>query len=144
VVITSPDSHIRADLKFYSMGDGPYYMLYRPFHLCSIETPQAVAEAVIYGESVLKPKGVFSEVISTAKRDLQPGHKMDGIGGYDFFGRIYRADEAQAAKAIPMGLTPGGRVLKDIRQGELLTTDNFAPDTSTLVYKLRQLQEAAL
>ncbi|MGL4651659.1 MAG: NAD(P)H-dependent oxidoreductase, partial [Caldilineaceae bacterium] len=54
-VVTSDDPHIRADLKFYSMGDGPYYQLYRPFHLCSIETPQAVAEAVIYGESVLKP-----------------------------------------------------------------------------------------
>ena len=48
---------MRADLKFYSMGNGPYYTLYRPFHLCSIETPQAVAEAVIYGESVLEAAG---------------------------------------------------------------------------------------
>ena len=54
VIVTTDDPHIRADLKFYAMGDGPYYQLYRPFHLCSIETPQAVAEAVIYGESVLE------------------------------------------------------------------------------------------
>jgi predicted homoserine dehydrogenase-like protein len=40
-----------------------------------------------------------------------------------------------------MGLTPGGRVTQDVARGELLTTDNFAPDTTQLVYKLRQMQE---
>ena len=41
-----------------------------------------------------------------------------------------------------MGLTPGGRVLQDIGRDELLTTENFAPDTTSLVYKLRQLQDS--
>ncbi|HRW49385.1 MAG TPA: SAF domain-containing protein [Caldilinea sp.] len=143
-IITSADAHIRADLKFYAMGDGPYYTLYRPFHLCSIETPQAVAEAVIYGEAVLKPQRMVAELVSVAKRDLKAGQKVDGIGGYDFFSRIYTAEEAGALHGIPMGLTPGGRVTKDIGRGELLTADNFAPDTTQLVYKLRQLQESLL
>ena len=52
-IIATDDPRIVEDLKFYSMGDGPYYTLYRPYHLCSIETPLAVAEAVIYGESTL-------------------------------------------------------------------------------------------
>lgn len=140
-IISTPDAHIRADLKFYAMGDGPYYTLYRPFHLCSIETPQAIAEAVIYGEAVLKPQRMVAELVSVAKRDLKAGQKVDGIGGYDFFSRIYSAEDARALHGMPMGLTPGGRVLKDIARGELLTTDNFAPDTTQLVYKLRQLQE---
>lgn len=142
VIVTSDDPHTRADMKFYSMGDGPYYTLYRPFHLCSIETPQAVAEAVIYGEAVLKPKGLVAELVSVAKRDLKAGQKVDGIGGFDFFSRIYTAPDAKALGGIPMGLTPGGRVIKDIARGELLTYDNFAPDTTQLVYKLRQLQES--
>lgn len=141
VIITADDLHIRADLKFYAMGDGPYYTLYRPFHLCSIETPQAVAEAVIYGESVLKPMALVAELVSVAKRDLKVGQKVDGIGGYDFFSRIYTVEEARALHGVPMGLTPGGRVLKDIGRGELITTDNFAPDTTQLVYKLRQMQD---
>ena len=41
-----------------------------------------------------------------------------------------------------MGLTPGGRVLQDIGRDELLTTANFAPDTTSLVYKLRQMQDS--
>ncbi|HAJ36597.1 MAG TPA: hypothetical protein DCL15_12995 [Chloroflexi bacterium] len=143
-IVATPDPHIRADLKFYAMGDGPYYTLYRPFHLCSIETPQAVAEAVIYGEAVLKPQRMVAELVSVAKRDLKAGQKVDGIGGFDFFSRIYTMEEARSLHGIPMGLTPGGRVLKDIARGELLTTDNFAPDTTQLVYKLRQLQESLL
>ncbi len=139
-IVTSDDPHIRADLKFYSMGDGPYYRLYRPFHLCSIETPQAVAEAVIYGESVLKPMAMVSEVISVAKRDLKAGERLGGIGSADFFSRIYTCEDAASLHAIPMGLTAGGCVTRDIARGALLTTENFSPDTSTLVYKLRQLQ----
>ncbi len=143
-IIATPDPHIRADLKFYSMGDGPYYTLYRPFHLCSIETPQAVAEAVIYGEAVLKPQRMVAELVSVAKRDLKAGQKVDGIGGYDFFSRIYTRQDAQALRGIPMGLTAGGRVLKDIAKGELLTEENFAPDAGTLIHTLRKMQESLL
>ena len=139
-VISSPDAHIRADLKFYSMGDGPYYTLYRPFHLCSIETPQAVAEAVIYGEAVLKPQRMVAELVSVAKRDLKAGERVGGIGSADFFSRVYMREEAQALHGIPMGLTAGGHVTRDIGRGGLLTEENFAPDTSSLVYTLRQMQ----
>jgi predicted homoserine dehydrogenase-like protein len=143
-VVTTPDPHIRADLKFYSMGDGPYYTLYRPYHLCSIETPQAVAEAVIYGEAVLKPQQMVTEVVSVAKRNLRAGEVVGGIGSADFFGRVYTREEAQALRGVPMGLTPGGRVLQDIARGELLTQENFAPDANALIYTLRQMQERLL
>jgi predicted homoserine dehydrogenase-like protein len=43
-----------------------------------------------------------------------------------------------------MGLAPGGKVLIDIPKGEMLTDENFAPDTSTLVYKMRQMQDDLL
>ena len=43
-----------------------------------------------------------------------------------------------------MGLATSGKVLKDIRQDELLTEESFAPDTSRFVYKLRQMQDAML
>jgi predicted homoserine dehydrogenase-like protein len=141
-IIATEDPRIVEDLKFYSMGDGPYYTLYRPYHLCSIETPIAVAEAVIYGESTLVSKGMMSEVVSIAKRDLRAGQKVEGIGGPDFFGRLYSYAEAQSAKGIPMGLTAGGTVLEDIGKDEMFTEENFSPDSSQFVHKLRQMQDA--
>ncbi len=85
---------------------------------------------------------MISEVVAIAKRDLKAGEIVGEIGSPDHFSRIYTYTEAKAKRGIPMGLTPGGKVLKDIRRDEMLTEDNFAPDTSKLVYKLRQMQDA--
>lgn len=139
-VIATDEPRIIEDMKFYSMGSGPYYTLYRPYHLCSIETPLSVAEAVIYGEATLVPRQMISEVAAVAKRDLKAGEIVGDIDSADIFNRIYTYEDAQANNSIPMGLAPGGRVLKDISKDGLLTWENFAPDTSKLVYKLRQMQ----
>ena len=121
VIVTSDDAHTRADLKFYSMGDGPYYTLYRPFHLCSIETPQAVAEAVIYGESVLKPQGWWPSWSAWPSATSRRGRRWTASAASTSSAASTRREEAKALHGIPMGLTPGGRVLKDVARGELLT-----------------------
>lgn len=141
-IIATDDPRVMEDLHFYSMGSGPYYTLYRPYHLCSIETPLAVAEAVIYGESTLVAQGRVAEVVSIAKRELKAGQKVEGIGGRDFFGRLYSYADAQAAHGTPMGLTAGGTVLRDIGKDEMLTAENFQPDATQFVYQLRQMQDA--
>ena len=84
---------------------------------------------------------MVSEVVPVAKRDLKAGERVGDIGSQDIFNLIYRYDEASQKRAIPMGVVPGATVIKDIPKGELLTQDNTAPDTTTLVYKLRQLQD---
>jgi len=144
VIITTPDPRIRVDMKFYSMGPGPYYTLYRPYHLCAIETPVSVAEAVLYGESTIVSKQMVSEVATIAKRSLRQGEIVGEIGSPDIFGRTYTYAEAHAQKAIPLGLAPGGKVLKDIAKGDLLTEENFAPNPGKFVYELRRVQDAQL
>ena len=141
VIIATDKPRIRQDLAFYSMGNGPYYTLYRPYHLCSIETPLSIAEAAVYSEATLFSKQMISEVVAIAKRNLKAGETIGDIGGFDFFNRIYAYEEAKSAGGIPMGLAAHGKVLKDIAKGEMLTEQNFAPDTSTLVYKMRQMQD---
>ncbi len=141
-IVATDEPRIINDMRFVSMGDGPYYLFSRPYHLCNIETPIAVAEAVIYGETTVTAKSMYSEVVSMAKRDLKAGETIGGIGSADIFNRIYTYKEAREKKAIPMGIAPGGKALKDICKGEMLTEDNFAPDASTFVYKLRKMQDA--
>ncbi len=143
-IVTTDDLHIMGDMKFYSMGPGPYYLLYRPYHLCSIETPLSIAEAVIYGETTLVSDRMVSEVVPIAKRDLKVGETVGEIGSADIYSTLYTYQEAKGKKAIPTGLILGGTVLKDITKGEMLTEDNVAPDTTKIVYKLRQMQDAML
>ncbi|MGD2164236.1 MAG: hypothetical protein PVH50_01775 [Anaerolineae bacterium] len=143
-IIATDDPRVATDLKFLSMGDGPYYTLYRPYHLCNVETPVSIAEAVLYGESTIVSKRMVSEVTAIAKRDLKPGDVVGEIGCPDFLGRTYTYADAQASSAIPLGLVPGGEVLEDIPRGNLLTEQNFAPDSDKFVYMLRKMQDAHL
>jgi len=55
-----------------------------------------------------------------------------------------RVSEARAAGAVPVGLLEGGKVLKAVRKGELLTAHNAEPDASTNLFRLRRLQEEML
>jgi len=140
-VITTDDARIRDDMRFLSMGDGPYYMLFRPYHLCNIETPISVASAVFRKETTLVPSRMVSEIVAVAKRDLRSGERVGDLGGPDIYNTIYREEEAKSLGCIPMGLAVGGTVRKDIKRDDLLSEDNFIPDTSTVTYKIRKIQE---
>jgi predicted homoserine dehydrogenase-like protein len=144
VIITSPEPRIRTDMQFLSMGEGPYYTLYRPYHLCNVETPISIAEAVLYGEATIVSKEMISEVTALAKRDLQPGEVVGEIGMADFYGRTEEYVDARAAKAVPLGLVPDGTVIAPVAKGELLTDKNLRPDPTKFVYQLRQLQDMQL
>ncbi len=142
VIVTSQDERVHTDMRFVGMGNGPYYLLLRPYHLCNIETPLAIVEAALYGERTVASTRLVSEVVPVAKRALKPGDVVGEIGCADYLGRIYIYEEARAQQAIPLGITPGGKVTRPIAKGELFTAENFAPDTGKFVYKLRQMQDA--
>jgi len=143
-VITTAEPRVRVDMTFVAMGPGPYYALYRPYHLCNIETPLSVAEAVLNREPTIVPQAMVSEVVAIAKRDLEPGEVLGEVGEADYYNRIYAYAEAQALGGMPMGLTAGARVLAPVPKGQMLTWQNVAPDTARFVYKLRQMQDAML
>ena len=72
---------VNHEMKYLSMGDGPNYVLYRPYHLCSLETPLSVAMAVLENKATIAPKnGLVAEVMTVAKKDLKVGEYMDGYG----------------------------------------------------------------
>ena len=98
----------------------------------------------MYGEATLASDRVVSEVVPLAKRDLKAGESIGEIGGEEMYSMIYTYAEARANKGVPTGLAPGAKVLKDVRRDEMLTEDNIAPDTTNMVYKLRQMPDALL
>jgi predicted homoserine dehydrogenase-like protein len=143
-IITTDDPRIHNDMRFVSMGPGPYYTLLRPYHLCNIETPLAIVDAVLYGEQTVASERLVSEVVPVAKRDLHPGETVGEIGGGDYYGIIMTHEDAMERRAIPLGITPGAKVIAAVAKGSLLTAGNLAPDPTKFVYKLRELQDASL
>ncbi len=85
----SDDPYQRDMLEYYKMGNGPFYVFYRPYHLCHVEAMQSVAEAVLDETPLLQPTyGFRTNVIAYAKTDLHAGDSCDGIGGYTCYGMI--------------------------------------------------------
>lgn len=144
VIVRSHDARIRKDMYFITKAKGPYYLLYRPYHLCDIETPQSIAEAVLLNEITVAADTMHSEVITVAKRNIRKGEKIKGIGSADIYGRIYKYSEARAAGLIPLGIAENGMAKSDIQKGDLFTKDNLMPDTTAFIYKLRKEQDQLL
>ncbi len=140
-VVYAADARMRKDMKYMTKAQGPYYLQFRPYHLCDLETPQSVAEAVLLGEVTIASEEMNSEVVAVAKRRIKAGQKLEGIGSADLLGTIYTYKDAKAKKAVPVGIADKGTAIKDIPKGEILTEDNFAPDTTTFIYHLRKQQD---
>ncbi|EFG9152957.1 homoserine dehydrogenase, partial [Escherichia coli] len=127
------------------VGHGPYYTFHRPYHLTSLEVPLTAARIMLHGKADMVPlPKPMAEVCALAKRDLKAGETFDAIGETCYRSWTMTVQDARAAGAIPVGLLEGGKVLKDVKKGELLTTDNAAPDPTTRLFALRQKQDAML
>lgn len=124
-------------LSYYKLGDGPFYLFYRPYHLCHLETTRAIARAALYGEAVLQPWcGRVADVYAFAKRSLTAGEAVEhGIGGDRFYGMIERAEVADPQGWVPITLLePEGDlraiVARDLPMDAPLTFDDIElPDT---------------
>lgn len=81
-------------------------MLQRPEVLVHYAAPFSIKRAVKLREATVTP---LAETIAFAKRDLTPGHRLDGVGGFDTYGLIVRSDEALKEQLLPIGLAQYGR-----------------------------------
>ena len=134
---------VRKEMKYLDMGDGPNYILYRPYHLCSLETPLSAAKAVIDNEATIAPMGgLVSEVITIAKKDMKAGEKLDGIGGYTVYGSVEVYETAKEANALPVGLiTKNTTLTKDVKKGDVITYDMVQLDETSFILQLRRIQD---
>jgi predicted homoserine dehydrogenase-like protein len=145
VVVRVEDARIRADLEYLKVGRGRYFTFFRPYHLWFLEAPISVARAHLYRQPTLVPlERPVAEVLTVAKRALQPGERLDDFGGYTFYGVIERAELARQLNALPAGLAPGAQVMRPVAAGEIVTWDDVRLDETRTVVRLRRQQEALL
>ena len=142
VIVTTQNKRIIDGLVQRDMGTGPNYLLYRPYHLCSIETPITAVQAVLYGESTAHPMDhLISECITIAKTDLKVGQMLDAIGEYCYRATIELADVARAGNMLPVGLAKGAVLKTDVAKDEVITYDMVELDNSSVLLQLRRMQD---
>lgn len=140
-----PQPRIRERMSDLKLGDGPYYTFYRPYHLTAMEVPLTCARIVLTGQADMQPLNrMITEVCAVAKKDLNPGDKLDFIGLYTYRAYSMDANKARAKKAIACGLLEGAIVTKSIKKGELFTEHNSQINSSLFIAKLRASQDKLL
>jgi len=145
LIYTSHLKIIRDELKYLLFGDGPNYLLYRPYHLTSIEAPLSVARAYFLREPTIVPiAGLISEVVAYGKKDLKAGELLDGIGAYTTYGMIEHYEIAKEENLLPLGLSEGCRLKNDIRRGQPITYDDVELVESSTILQLRRLQDSII
>src|SRR4029453_1748533 len=132
------------EMAYLSMGPGPYFAFYRPYHLASLEPPLTLARAVLDRVSTLEPVAWNSEVVATAKRDLKPGDRIDGIGGATVYGVPHSAGAVASGGLPPLGLAARATVVRDVAIDQPLTHDDVELDESSTILQLRRLQDSLL
>ncbi|MEO9829106.1 MAG: NAD(P)H-dependent oxidoreductase [Nitratireductor sp.] len=145
VIVEATHPRIIERMDDLHIGTGPYYSFFRPYHLTSLEVPLTAARIMLTGKPDMVPlPRPVAEVCALAKRDLAAGEVFDAIGETCYRSFTMTVTDARAKNAVPVGLLEGGKVLKPVRKGELLTTDNAAPDPNTRLFALRRRQDQML
>lgn len=141
LIVRTDHPRLREAMVLRDMGEGPYYTLFRPFHLCSIEVPLTCAMLAIRRRSNMAPRDrLVSEVFAVAKRDLAVGDTLDAIGGTTYYSLIDTYATARAEGLLPIGLAKGARLRRAVAIDQPISSADVEIAPST-VHRLRQLQE---
>lgn len=118
------DRYQQSMMHYYKMGQGPFYLFYRPYHLCHVEAMKCIVEAVYEKKSLLQPIYGFKTMVNTfAKRDLKQGEVLDGLGGYTCYGLI-----ENGLDGLPICLANDVVLKRDIRVDEKIGWDDVIVD----------------
>ena len=142
VVVRTEDPYVHHEMTYLQMGDGPYFALYRPYHLASIEAPLTVYEIALDNRPSLVAEHWTAEVGAVSKRPLAAGEKVDGVGGMMVRGLIDDAGDFARDNAVPLGVLAGATLKHDVPVDHLLTYDDVELDESSTIVKLRRMQDA--
>lgn len=132
VVGTHDKSEWKA-LNYLKLGDGPYYVLVRPFHLCQYEIIKTLRRVLGGGGVLLNNSSQPTiSIVGLAKTELTPGTRIErAIGGFQVRGEA--AHIKDVPNHVPIGLIQQAVVRRAVAPGQIITYDDLElPDTLAL------------
>lgn len=128
-------------LRYGKLGDGPWYPLFRPYHLIYMETPTTIEQVAAggppLGRRTAEPVAVCA---SLAKQPLAAGTQLDGIGGDSCYGVAVNADEG--ASLLPIGLAEHATVVHAVAADQPVLLDDVELDDDAPLVQLWRAQGA--
>ena len=145
VVIEAPNDYASACFKQYGMNTdstGRYSAMYKPFHLIGLELNMSILSAALSNQPTGSTLGFYSDVVATAKRDLNAGEMLDGEGGFTVYGKLMPASKSLAVGGLPIGLAHRVKLNNKIKRDQPITWADVDIDRGTEAVITRQAMEA--
>lgn len=144
IVVTSDKEDVRDLMKFLGFGDGPNYLMYRPYHLTSLEAPITIYNAVVENEATIAPiQGQVADTVTLAKRDIKKGETLDGIGSEKVYGKLTSHRRSIDEDLLPIGMITSKTIATvDIPKDTLITMQMVEIDEKATITRLRRRQNS--
>ena len=143
VIIHEESPLKKAQLAYYKLGNGPFYVFYTPFHLPHLQIASTIGRAAIHHDATVAPiAGPVCEVVTVAKRDLKAGERLDGIGGFCAYGLIENVAAPRAINALPIALSDDCVMRRNVSKDKVLVFDDIERRTGGIVDELWHEQNA--
>jgi predicted homoserine dehydrogenase-like protein len=127
-------------LRYAKIGDERDFLFFRPYHLMHFEVPRTIAQVVLDKRPIATPPGPpVAEAVAVAKRDLEPGERLDGIGGFACYGHVDTVRRAEGY--LPIGLAQGAIVTRQVARDEAVPLDAVELDSASELVTLRGRQD---
>jgi predicted homoserine dehydrogenase-like protein len=142
----APSDYVRKCFAEYGLktdATGRYSAMYKPYHLIGLELGVSVASVMVRGEPTGSTREFRGDVVATAKRDLRPGERLDGEGGYMAYGKLMPAEASLAASGLPIGLAHNLMLKRFVAAGQPIRWQDVDYDETNEAIRFRREMEAA-
>lgn len=144
VVIEAPGEYQRecfAQYGFKTDSTGWFAAQYKPYHLIGLELGVSIANVMCRGEPTGQTRTWRGDVVATAKRDLKPGEKLDGEGGFMVYGKLLPAERSLEIEGLPIGLAHGLVLKKEVKKDRRLSWQDVDFDEHSQAPAVRREME---
>ncbi|EHK70143.1 NAD(P)-dependent oxidoreductase [Pseudomonas psychrotolerans L19] len=142
-VVGRHDEDQAGAIEYFKLGKGPYYVLVRPFHLCSLEVGKTLRRVIAGGKILLNNSTTPTlSVAAIMKKPMAAGDIIErGIGGYSVRGEAVKI--AECPDHLPIGLLKHSVLKRALEPGQIVTFDDVELTPSrALDIVLQQHREA--
>jgi predicted homoserine dehydrogenase-like protein len=124
-------------LRYGKLGEGPWYPLFRPYHLIHMEVPSTIEQVAGGGPALgRRTPAPVAACVAMAKRDLTAGEQLDGIGGGACYGVAATTSDAQGL--LEVGLSQHATLRRDVPVDRPVTLDDVELDEDAYLVAVRR------
>jgi predicted homoserine dehydrogenase-like protein len=122
--------------------DGSTAVIYRPYHLCGVETAPSLLVAGLLGMNTASDTYLPRyDLVKVAAREIKAGEILENDHSLQMTGRLVPAAAIAPSRYACAHLVTGNRARRDIARGTTITYDMVEEPAASVIWRLRRLQD---